>query len=85
MSFDASDEKGQRSHGEHPAGVAAHGYERAPPETMSIATYASTRLSTLRPPMAKAPNPFKLLALLNRQQWLFFLVSGPIEPSAYND
>lgn len=42
---------------------------------MSIKEYASTRISTLRPPMAKAANPFKLLALLNTQQWLFFLVA----------
>lgn len=44
-------------------------------EHMSIAQYASTRVTTLRPPMAKAANPFKLLAMLNTQQWLFFLVA----------
>ncbi|KIW25949.1 uncharacterized protein PV07_09083 [Cladophialophora immunda] len=42
---------------------------------MSPARYAATRISTLKPPMAKAPNPFKLLAMLNTQQWLFFLVA----------
>ena len=42
---------------------------------MSVARYAATRVSTLKPPMAKAANPFKLLALLNTQQWLFFLVA----------
>ncbi|OAL32644.1 hypothetical protein AYO20_07802 [Fonsecaea nubica] len=42
---------------------------------MSPGKYAATRLSTLKPPMAKAPNPFKLLAMLNTQQWLFFLVA----------
>jgi SHS family lactate transporter-like MFS transporter len=29
----------------------------------------------LKPPMNPAPNPFKALTLLNKQQWLFFLVS----------
>lgn len=42
---------------------------------MSPGKYAATRLTTLKPPMSKAPNPFKLLALLNTQQWLFFLVA----------
>ncbi|KAK5148961.1 hypothetical protein LTR04_000263 [Oleoguttula sp. CCFEE 6159] len=46
-----------------------------PEEEMSVGRYAATRISTLKPPMAKAPNPFKLLAMLNTQQWLFFLVS----------
>ncbi|KAL8933165.1 MAG: hypothetical protein Q9216_006491, partial [Gyalolechia sp. 2 TL-2023] len=44
-------------------------------EHMSVGRYLSTRIPTLKPPMAKAPNPFKLLALLNLQQWLFFLVA----------
>ena len=38
---------------------------------MSIGKYAATRISTLKPPMSKAPNPFKLLAMLNFQQWMF--------------
>jgi SHS family lactate transporter-like MFS transporter len=42
---------------------------------MSVKEYAASRISTLRPPMAKVANPFKLLALLNTQQWLFFLVA----------
>lgn len=44
-------------------------------EHMSVARYAATRLSTLKPPMAKAPNPIRLLRLLNFQQWMFFLVA----------
>ena len=44
------------------------------PEQMSIGRYLATRLPTLKPPMAKAPNPIRLLRLLNRQQWLFWLV-----------
>ena len=43
-------------------------------EKMSAGRYVATRLSTLKPPMNKAPNPFKLLAMLNLQQWLFFSV-----------
>ena len=42
---------------------------------MSPTRYAMTRLSTLKPPMAKAPNPIRLLRLLNFQQWMFFLVA----------
>ncbi len=36
--------------------------------------YLKDRVPTLKPPMRKAPNPFKALLLLNRQQWLFFSV-----------
>ncbi|KAF2137141.1 uncharacterized protein K452DRAFT_329368 [Aplosporella prunicola CBS 121167] len=42
---------------------------------MSVGRYIATRIPTLKPPMAKAPNPFKLLTLLNTQQWMFFLVA----------
>lgn len=41
---------------------------------MSTSTYIKTRFSTLKPPLNKSPNPFKLLALLNRRQWAFFFV-----------
>ncbi|KAI9833911.1 MAG: hypothetical protein M1819_003420 [Sarea resinae] len=44
-------------------------------EKMSVSRYIMTRIPTLKPPMAKAPNPFKLLCLLNVQQWLFFSVA----------
>lgn len=44
-------------------------------EHMSVGRYLATRLPTLKPPMRKAPNPFKLLAKLNFQQWMFFLVA----------
>lgn len=44
-------------------------------EHMGLGRYLATRLPTLKPPMAKAPNPIKLLAMLNLQQWLFFLVA----------
>lgn len=44
-------------------------------EHMSAGRYAATRVSTLKPPMAKAPNPIRLLRLLSFQQWMFFLVA----------
>ncbi|KAJ5149135.1 hypothetical protein N7448_000713 [Penicillium atrosanguineum] len=44
-------------------------------EDMSIGRYIATRIPTLVPPMNPAPNPFKALTLLNRQQWLFFSVA----------
>jgi MFS transporter, SHS family, lactate transporter len=49
-------------------------HESHAPETMSARRYLATRFSTLKPPMNKAPNPFKLLALLNRRQWAFFFI-----------
>ena len=44
------------------------------PEQMGIGRYLATRLTTLKPPMSKAPNPIRLLRMLNTQQWLFWLV-----------
>lgn len=41
---------------------------------MSVGSYLASRLPTLKPPMNKAPNPIRVLGMLNRQQWLFFLV-----------
>ena len=49
-------------------------YETPEAHNMSVGRYIATRIPTLKPPMNKAPNPFKLLALLNFQQWMFFLV-----------
>jgi len=44
-------------------------------ERMSAGRYLSTRFSSLKPPMTPLANPFALLAMLNLQQWLFFLVA----------
>ena len=41
---------------------------------MSVGQYIATRIPSLKPPMDKAPNPIRLLAMLNFQQWMFFLV-----------
>ena len=49
-------------------------HESHAPQQMTAKEYATTRFSTLKPPMHKAPNPFKLLAMLNTKQWMFFLV-----------
>lgn len=49
-------------------------YANAMPQDMSAGRYFATRFSTLKPPMHKAPNPIRLLRLLNAQQWLFFLL-----------
>jgi hypothetical protein len=47
--------------------------ESPPPHKMNAKEYAVTRISTLKPPMHKAPNPIRLLMMLNTKQWLFFL------------
>ncbi|CRG89039.1 Carboxylic acid transporter protein homolog [Talaromyces islandicus] len=44
-------------------------------EKMTVGRYLATRVTTLVPPMNKAPNPFKALMLLNKQQWLFFFIA----------
>ncbi|KAI7720017.1 sugar transporter family protein [Hortaea werneckii] len=45
------------------------------PEKMGIGRYLATRIPTLKPPMDKVDNPFKVLSLLNLKQWMFFLVA----------
>lgn len=45
------------------------------PEKMSFSRYCATRITSLKPPMHPIKNPFKVLALLNLQQWLFFFVA----------
>lgn len=47
--------------------------ESPPPHKINAKEYAFTRFSTLKPPMQKAPNPVRLLMMLNTRQWLFFL------------
>jgi hypothetical protein len=49
--------------------------ESPAPHQMSAKEYALTRFSTLRPPMHHAPNPIRLLMMLNTKQWMFFLVA----------
>lgn len=49
--------------------------DHPPHHGMSAGQYIATRFSSLKPPMAKAPNPFKLLMMLNARQWAFFSVA----------
>lgn len=57
-------------------GHGINGIRESPaPHQMSAKEYALTRLSTLRPPMHHAPNPIRLLMMLNTKQWMFFLVA----------
>lgn len=46
-----------------------------PHEGMGAGKYLATRFSTLKPPMHKLRNPFKLLAMLTGQNWAFFGVA----------
>ncbi|KAK7926591.1 H+ symporter family protein [Apiospora marii] len=46
-----------------------------PHHGMSVGKYLATRVSTLKPAMASAPNPIKLLRMLTRQNWAFFAVA----------
>ena len=45
------------------------------PRKMGVGRYLATRLSTLKPPMDKVENPITVLRLLNKKQWLNFLVA----------
>jgi len=46
-----------------------------PNANYSVGQYMARRVTTLKPAMNKAPNPFSALRLLNFQQWMFFLVA----------
>ena len=48
---------------------------RPPHYGQSAGQYISTRLTTLKPPLLSAPNPFRLLAKITGMQWCFFAVS----------
>lgn len=53
----------------------AHDADEPPHHGMSVGEYMATRFSSLKPPMTKLPNPFKLIMQLNKRQWAFFLVA----------
>lgn len=46
-----------------------------PHHGMSAGTYLATRVSSLKPPMRKAPNPIRLLRMLDRHHWAFFSIA----------
>ena len=43
--------------------------------TPSVGRYLATRVTSLKPPMLKAPNPIRLIRQLNRNHWAFFFVA----------
>jgi len=53
--------------------VATKMHPNSPSHNMTAGEYAATRISTLKPPMNRAPNPIRLLRLLSGKQWLFFM------------
>lgn len=50
-------------------------YESPPAAHVPIGTYLATRFSSLKPSMEPLANPFRLLAMLHFQQWMFFAVA----------
>ncbi|KAF3802570.1 Carboxylic acid transporter protein-like [Colletotrichum gloeosporioides] len=54
---------------------AEHHEDQTPWHGMSVGRYLGTRFSTLKPPMLSAPNPLKLVVMINRRQWAFFAVA----------
>lgn len=59
----------------HYPGGAADESGAAPHEGMSGGKYLATRFTTLKPPMLPVPNPWKLLRMVNSQQWAFFALA----------
>jgi len=54
----------------------ASAYQSLPPHHgMSPGEYLATRISSLKPPMLKAPNPIRLIMLVKGRQWAFFFVA----------
>ncbi|KID76514.1 Carboxylic acid transporter [Metarhizium brunneum] len=60
--------------GQH-GGESAENEGAAPHEGMSAGKYLATRFSTLKPPMLPVPNPWKLVRMLDAQQWAFFALA----------
>ncbi|KAF5127863.1 Carboxylic acid transporter [Metarhizium anisopliae] len=59
----------------HHGGESAENEGAAPHEGMSAGKYLATRFSTLKPPMLPVPNPWKLVRMLDAQQWAFFALA----------
>lgn len=60
----------------HGGGGSALGEQDHPPHHgMSAGEYVATRFSSLKPPMNHAPNPIRLVCMLNGRHWAFFLVA----------
>ena len=55
-------------------GVAAE-QDLPPHHGMSISEFVATRFTSLKPPMLSAPNPIRLVLMLNRRHWAYFSIS----------
>ncbi|KLU82435.1 sugar transporter [Magnaporthiopsis poae ATCC 64411] len=71
----ASLEKPMTEHGDAGSGRSEAAHDYPPWHGMSTSRYLATRVSSLKPPMIKAPNPIRLLLMLDRHCWAFFLVA----------
>ncbi|KAL8298004.1 hypothetical protein RB597_007032 [Gaeumannomyces tritici] len=71
----ASTEKPAAEHRDDGGGQVEPAYDSPPWRGMSTGRYLATRVSSLKPPMTKAPNPIRLLLMLDRHCWAFFLVA----------
>lgn len=71
----ASYEKPVAEHGDAGSGRSEAAHDHPPWQGMSTGRYLATRVSSLRPPMTRAPNPIRLLLMLDRHCWAFFLVA----------
>lgn len=49
--------------------------DEAPHHGMSVTQYLGSRFTSLKPPMTKLANPFKLMAMLTAHHWAFFGVA----------
>ncbi|TDZ37345.1 Carboxylic acid transporter protein-like protein [Colletotrichum spinosum] len=65
----------EKAHIEPVSPHAEHHEDQTPWHGMSAGRYLATRFSTLKPPMLSAPNPLKLIVMINRRQWAFFAVA----------
>lgn len=57
------------------AGADALLTDDAPHHGMSASQYLATRFTSLKPPLTKLANPFKLLGMLTAHNWAFFGVA----------
>lgn len=69
----SDNEKTTTSHRD--AGGDAFAADIPPHEGMGPGKYLATRFSTLKPPMHKLRNPFKLIGMLTGHHWAFFGVA----------
>lgn len=62
-------------YGPQGSAAAGHAGDEPPHHGMSAGEYIRTRFTSLKPPMAKTPNPFRLLRMLTAHHWAFFGVA----------